>query len=111
MEISSKDELVVFIENIRAIDKYIEMICMNGGCYQFHLFLKNHIQCTPLMNAERNHVVTEFQGERFDIRGKVEGVYFGMTESDHDLAESWSFHRTRMIQIGECSVCEEPIVI
>jgi hypothetical protein len=83
---------------------------MNGACYKLHLLLKKYTDCEPLINSEKNHVVTKFRGKLFDITGEVEGKYVQMTDKDIKIASEWSFHKTKMIQIGECQVCEEPIM-
>ena len=57
-----------FIDALRQTDKYIEMIYMNGACYQFHLLLK---------------------------------TFFPESKP----------YITKVIQIGECPHCEEPIVV
>jgi hypothetical protein len=105
--------MIKFINAIRKSDKYIEMIYMNGGCYQFHLLLKTFFpDCTPFINADKNHVITKHEGKFFDITGEVSGDnYSKMTESDIDIAKEWSFHKTKVIQISKCPVCGEPIVI
>ena len=99
-----------FLSALRQTDRYIEIIYLNGACYQLHLLLKKYADCEPLINSEKNHVVTKFQGKLFDITGEVKGEYQSMTENDIEIARGWSFYRTKMIQIGECQVCEEPIL-
>jgi len=99
-----------FITALRQTDRYIEMIYMNGACYQLHLLLKKYTDCEPLINSEKNHVVTKFKDKLFDITGEVKGEYLPMTEKDIEIASGWSFYKTKMIQIGECQVCEEPIL-
>ena len=99
-----------FLSALRQTDRYIEMIYLNGACYQLHLLLKKYADCEPLINTEKNHIVTKFQGKLFDITGEVKGEYQSMTEKDIEIASEWSFHKTKMIQIGECQVCEEPIL-
>jgi hypothetical protein len=99
-----------FITALRQTDHYIEMIYLNGACYQLHLLLKKYVDCDPLINTEKNHVVTQFKGKLFDITGEVKGEYLPMTEKDIEIASGWSFNKTKMIQIGECQVCEEPIL-
>lgn len=103
--------LLKFINGIRQTDRYIEMIYLNGACYQFHLLLKKYVECEPMINTDKNHVVSKFHGKLFDITGEVNGEYIHMTKKDIEIASKWSFHRTMMIQIGECQVCEEPIVV
>jgi hypothetical protein len=99
-----------FISALRQTDRYIEMIYLNGACYQLHLLLKKYADCEPLINPEKNHVVTKFKGKLFDITGEVKGAYQPMTDEDIEIASKWSFRRTKMIQLGECQVCQEPIL-
>ena len=102
-----------FIKAIRQTDKYIEMIYMNGACYQFHLLLKTYYQdCIPFISTEKNHVITKYQNKFYDITGEVSGKdYTQMTDSEIDVARKWTFYKTKVIQISECPVCGEPIVI
>jgi len=108
--ITNIESLLEFISSLRQSDKYVEMIYLHGGCYQFHLLLKKYCDCRPLINQEKNHVVSEFEGKLFDITGEVKGEYLPMTEQDLEKASKWSFHDNMMIQISECPVCEEPIL-
>lgn len=102
-----------FINTIRQTDKYIEMIYMNGACYQFHLLLKTFFhESKPYISKEKDHVITRYSGKYYDITGEVSGNWYTpMTESEIDMASAWSFHKTKVIQIGECPHCEEPIVV
>ena len=100
-----------FISALRNTDRYIEMIYLNGSCYQLHLLLKKYFNCEPLINLEKNHVVTKFKGKLFDITGEVKGEYLPMSDKDVEKASQWSFHRTKMIQMCECQFCEEPIMV
>ena len=102
-----------FINALRQTDKYIEMIYMNGACYQFHLFLKIFFpESKPYISKEKDHVITKYAGKYYDITGEVSGNWYTpMTKSEIDMASGWSFHRTKVIQIGECPHCEEPIVV
>lgn len=102
-----------FIDALRQTDKYIEMIYMNGACYQFHLLLKAFFsESKPYISKEKDHVITKYAGKYYDITGEVSGNWYTpMIESEIDMASGWSFHRTKVIQIGECPHCEEPIVV
>ena len=105
--------MLQFINAIRQTDKYIEMIYMNGACYQFHILLRTFFPASePHINKEKNHVITKYTGKYYDITGEVSGKnYTAMTKSDIEMAKKWSFYKTKVIQIGECPHCEEPIVI
>ena len=106
----SAGDMLQFLSSLRQTDRYIEMIYMNGACYQLYLLLKKYVDCEPMINKEKNHVATKFKGKLFDITGEVKGEYLPMNGKDIETASKWSFHRTKMIQISECQVCEEPIL-
>ena len=54
------------INALKRSDSYIESIYMNGGCYQFYLFLKVIFpQAVPFINKAKDHVVSEIDGELF----------------------------------------------
>jgi len=98
---------------LRNSDRYIEAIYSQGSCYQFHLFLKVVCpQATPLINAAKDHVITEIDGYYYDIIGFVDSDGFTpMTAEDMEEAKNWSFSRSMALSIGECQHCEEPILI
>lgn len=106
-------DMLRFINALHQTDRYIEMIYMNGACYQFHLLLKTFFpESKPYISKEKDHVITKYEGKYYDITGEVSGNWYTpMTESEIDMASGWSFHRTKVIQIGECPHCEEPIVV
>jgi hypothetical protein len=65
-----------------------------------------------LINEERDHVVTLLNDYCYDITGKVESKgYRELSTEDLSLVESWSFSRTRLLSMGECSYCEEPLIV
>jgi hypothetical protein len=101
-----------FIDSLRKTDRYIEIIYMNGACYQFHLLLKTFFpESTPFISKEKDHIITKYNGRFYDITGEVSGDGFAlMTESEIYTASGWSFYKNRVIQIGECQYCGEPIV-
>ena len=111
--IASVDSMLRFINVLRQTDKYIEMIYMNGACYQFYLLLKTFFpESKPYISKEKDHVITKYAGKYYDITGEVSGnCYTPMTESEIVMASGWSFNRTKVIQISECPHCEEPIVV
>ena len=111
--IGSVGGMLLFINALRQTDRYIEMIYMNGACYQFHLLLKTFFpESKPYISKEKDHVITKYAGRNYDITGEVSGNWYTpMTESEIDMASGWSFHRTKVLQIGECPHCEEPIVV
>ena len=107
-----KGDILQFINALRKTDKYIEMIYLNGACYQFHLLLKTFFpKSKPYISKEKDHVITKYNGKYYDITGEILGNWYTpMTEIEIDMASRWNFHRTKVIQIGECPRCGEPIV-
>lgn len=110
--ITSVDGMLFLINSIRETDQYIADIYLNGGCYQFHLMLKKFApSCEARITKERNHIVTYFKGKHFDITGIVEGQFEPLNHLEIDMASKWSFAKNKALQICECPVCEEPIVV
>lgn len=110
--IASVRGMLFFINSIRETDRYIADIYLNGGCYQFHLMLKKFApESEARITKERNHIVTYFKGKHFDITGIVEGQFEQLNNYEIDMASKWSFAKNKAIQICECPVCEEPIVV
>ena len=105
---------LLLIDSLRNSDLYIKDIFMQGGCYQFHLFLKAiYPEAKPLIHQEKDHVVSLIFGKLFDIRGiiedKFECLYSPLTEKESIMCQSWSFHKNNLLQICECPNCDEPI--
>ncbi len=110
--IASVDSMLRFINALRQTDQYIEMIYLNGACYQFHLMLKKFApECEARITKEKNHIVTYFKGKYFDITGIVEGDFEPLNNYEIDMVSKWSFAKNRALQICECPVCGEPIVV
>ena len=102
------------IESLRGSDRYIETIFTQGGCYQFHLFLKSiYSSAMPFLTEDKEHVVTLVNGNFYDITGNVdhEQNYTAMNKDDIETAKEWSFSKTAMLQLGECAICEEPRLV
>lgn len=100
------------INELRKTDSYIEAIFLKGGCYRFHLFLKAiYPDSKPYMNYEKDHVVTQYKGKIYDIRGQRNDMYFPMTKEDISMAEKWSFKKNNALVVNEYPACEEPILI
>ena len=99
------------IDAMRMTDKYIETIFTTGGCYQLHLMLqKIWPNAIPVINAGNDHVGSLINGDAYDINGIVDWKYRAMDDNDIATAERWNFADHSMMQIGECPVCEEPLV-
>lgn len=110
--ITSVDSMLFLINSIRETDRYIADIYLNGGCYQFHLMLKKFApDCEARITKEKNHIVTYFQGKHFDITGIVEGQFEPLNHYEINMASKWSFAKNMALQICECPVCEEPIIV
>lgn len=101
-----------FIENLRKTDPYIKTIFTNGGCYKFAVFLKSiwH-ESEIVINETKDHVGLLIDGVVYDINGVADWSFTHMTKDDSEMAEKWSFAKKMMLQIGECSFCEEPIAV
>ena len=110
--IASVSGMLFLIDSIRETDRYIADIYLNGGCYQFHLMLKKFApECEARITKDRNHIVTYFRGKCFDITGIVEGQFESLNHYEIEMAAKWSFAKNKVLQICECPVCEEPIVV
>ena len=69
-------DILLFITILRESDRYIETIYLNGGCYQFHLILKTFFSdCVAYINKDKDHVITLYKGNYYDITGIVDGTY------------------------------------
>lgn len=111
---ASVSSCLFLVNSLRETDKYIQSIFMQGGCYQFHLFIKKlYPNAKPLIHKNKDHIITEIENEFLDINGIVCDIenYTELSEEDLETVEKWSFSRNKMIQISECSFCEEPIVV
>lgn len=110
--IASVGGMLFLIDSIRETDQYISDIYLNGGCYRFHLMLKKFApECEARITKEKNHIVTYFKGKHFDISGVVEGQFEQLNNYEFEMASKWSFAKNKALQICECPVCEEPIVV
>lgn len=80
------------INSLRETNPYIQTIYTQGGCYQFHLFLKSlWPDAIPVINSTRDHVGSLIQGEVYDINGIADWSYRAMDDEDVAIAEQWSF--------------------
>lgn len=110
--IDSIDKMIFFIESLKETDPYIVDIFLNGGCYRFHLMLKKLAPKSELkISKDKKHVVTYFKGKHFDITGVVDGNFEYLNNLEMNMVTKWSFSKNMAIKIGECPVCEEPIII
>ncbi len=97
------------IESLGQTDVYMETIFLNGGCYDFHLFLKKlYPEAIPYITEDKAHVVTYYKGKFYDIRGEVDDEKYEKLE-DISLVENWNFARHNLLKIKECPECEYPL--
>lgn len=103
---------LTLIDALRATDPYIEVIYTQGSCFQFYTLLLTFFpNGKPWMSKDKDHVVTEIDGVLYDITGVVApDDYAVCTDDDLALARTWSFSRTRLLSLGECPNCDEPLI-
>ena len=94
-------------------DKYIEHIYTQGGCYQFHLFLKVLFpQARPLI-WNKDHIVSSIDGVLYDINGIVPSgqalLYRSLKRGELGMARKWSFYKNSHLRLGRCSACGKEI--
>lgn len=106
------------ITALRESDGYIEAIYTEGSCYRFFIFLKAlYPLAISYINSSRTHIITRIGGKYYDITGEIE-----MKEVEHkgfrlmdalekEFASGWSFQKNNYLRVGECPVCEEPLLI
>lgn len=101
-----------FIEELNNTDPSFKTIFMYGSCYRFHQLLKSlYGTATPLINKEKNHVITQIEDKFYDITGEVDSIGFQpLDDSDFHLVQSWSFHKHMLMSLGDCPNCDEPIL-
>jgi hypothetical protein len=105
-------EILKLISLLRDSDPYIRTIYTEGGCYRFHLFLREiWMEAIPVTNEKSDHVGSLIDGEVYDIDGIVNWSWRPMDDVDIEQAKTWNFANNSFLQIGECPVCEEPIVV
>lgn len=104
------------INALRATDDYIGEIFMQGGCYQFHLFLKAIFpEAIPYINRKKSHIYTKIGNDFHDILGVMdeedEEHLKLLTGRDLERAKGWSFAKHNSLVLGDCTYCNEPIII
>lgn len=104
------------INSLRESDQNIEYLFMMGSCYKFHLFLKNIFEdCIPFLHVDRDHVVSKIGAKMYDIKGEIkkehECLYAPLKDEDLDMVKKWSFNNQMILSLGECTNCEEPILV
>ncbi len=108
------ENIISMIEAFRKSDSYIVTIYTEGGCYQFHLLLRYFApDAVPMINLRGDHIVSEIMGRYYDIRGEIthpKQIYRKPTDDELKEAKKWSFGGKAFLQIGECPVCDEPLL-
>lgn len=104
------------IDSLRESDQYIETIFMTGSCYRFHVFLKALFpKAIPYMTHKKNHIFTKIGNRFYDILGEAEGYeaqdFTLLTAEELEEAKEWSFAKFNSLKLGECSYCDEPIIV
>lgn len=105
-------EILEFINHLRETDKYICDIYTKGGCYRLAVLLKKMYGGTVVINRDKDHAGLDHEGVVYDINGVNNwDDWDDPTDEDFKEMEHWSFANTRALSIGECQVCEEPILV
>jgi len=108
----NKEDILKFIISLRESDKYIKTIYTNGGCYQFYLVLSLlYPTAEPFITPDNEHVVTKIGTKYYDINGIYDKTVKDIPLNMVDEIKNWSFSRTMFLSLGECSFCEEPILV
>ena len=111
---TSVSSCLLLVDSLRKTDNYIESIFMQGGCYQFHLFLKTIFpDAIPFIHKNKDHIISKIGNKLFDITGIIENEneYSPLKKSELEMVKKWSFSRTHLLQLKECPFCEEPLVV
>ena len=108
---TESEYIVKLIKALSDTDPYIKTIYTEGGCYRFHLFLKElYPTARPVKNTEFNHIGTVIYGVCYDINGIVAWEHHEITDEEIKIVKDWCFTDHNMLLIGECPVCEEPLI-
>ena len=105
-------KILDFINALRNSDKYINVIYNNGGCYQFYLLLHKMYGGKPMINIEKNHIVTLYEGIYYDIEGiNNEEIFLPLTDNDFKIVKKWSFSKNTWLTLGDCPSCGERLIV
>ena len=103
-----------FLTALRESDFFIEGIYTHGGCFQLYKVLKTIYPSAKPYHIGMCHVATMIEGVLYDINGIVkdgDNDFQLMTDEQIKEAEKWSFAANNDLYLGECPVCEQPIII
>ena len=107
---------LLVIDALRTTDSYIESIFLEGSCYRFHLFLKKLFpEAIPFISHKKNHIYTKIGTKMYDILGEIEkweeNYITPLLIEDLPEVENWSFQNFNYLKVGECPLCEEPLIV
>lgn len=105
-------DIIKFIKTLRESDPYIKAIYTRGGCYQFYLILSLlYPDAEPFITPDNDHIVTKIGTVYYDINGVYNEPVKDIPLIMVSEIKNWSFSRTMFLSLGECSFCEEPMLI
>lgn len=102
-----------FLKTLQESDHYMQYIFTQGSCYQLYKILKLiYPTAEAYFNLSKQHVLIKYEGKFYDILGEyyinVQDL-IPFTESDHEMANNWSFYRNNQLTSEECPHCLEPL--
>lgn len=106
-------KIAEFIEAINDTDSVIAEVYKNGACYRFALLLeKMYPHGYIVVDYNRSHAAYLHGDGVYDIDGKQPNSieWQIINELQRPEFERWSFSRNRVLAVGECPHCEEPII-
>lgn len=101
-----------FINNLKKTDYYISIIYTEGSCYKFAKFLRGIFGGDILIRSDKGHAALKVDGCVYDINGVQDEADF-QKPTKHEIKEmeTWTFGGNRLLSLGECSNCEEPLLV
>ena len=96
---TTRADIERFIAAARDLHPNMEYACTHGGCYKFHLLLKQaYPEAVPWISTDRSHVVSRIGDDLFDISGRVGSAmgkaasqYHEMDDKEKKIASKWSY--------------------
>ena len=106
-------KILDFITKLRETDYYIAIIYTEGGCYKFAKFLRGIFGGDILIRKDKGHAALKLDDYIYDINGLLQNVddFEFPTEEDLKEMETWTFGGNRLLSLGECEHCEEPLLV
>lgn len=102
-----------FIRLLRETDPAVVTVYKSGACYQLAPMLQSlYPNGYLVINTERDHAAYLHGAHVYDIDGAQPNStdWHLMTQSHIELASKWSFSHNSFLQIGECPICDEPLL-